>query len=463
MVTPNDRFPIARRRLRPATVIYSSAAALVLLLFVGVGVGMLISERRVREELAKIRAAGEPITPADLEAFYALPPGSRDTSSLWLSAAEAVTEPGYCADAAGLPLVGDGSNKLPEPDEPWPQQAAAEAFLAKYASVLARLHQAAALGGQARYPTRFSDGATMMLKPQPELRFAALLLTLECEVHARRGDAHSAAASIRALFAMARSFEHEPVLVAQLMRLTKDDAAINRLERLLQTAELSDDDLVALDGDMAVIDYYAHLHRSLLGDRVLGLQHFGNSEALDNAAPPTAAYGIFRQADLAVYLQVMSDHVAASTARNLVSLQAAMDLAQDNTRAVTTAPLADWRYPFSKLAVPSLEACLDAIGRGTARCEAGRAAIAVERFRLANGRLPKTLGELVPGFLPRWPVDPFDGAALRWSVAGDEYRVYSIGVDGIDQGGLAGEQGAGGDLVFRVPLRNEKPDETTDE
>lgn len=440
-----------------------AAAALAVLLVCGLGIGLLIAGWQVREEIDKIRAAGEPLTAADLEAFYTLPPGSGDATVLWMEAADAVTQPGYTADAARLPLVGNGDIKLPEPDDPWPQQPAAEAFLAKYADLLGKLHEAAATGGGARYPTRFSDGITMTLKPQPELRFVALLLALECEVQARRGDAHAAVGSIRALFALARSFEHEPLLVTELLRLGKDGAAIDGLARLMQTAELSEVDLVAMDRDLATIDYYTHLYRSLLGDRVCGIQVFGNPEALGKDSPPAAAFGIFRQNDLAVYLQIMGELVAASNAKNQVALRTAMDAAKQNVDRVMNAPMSSLRYPMSKLVVPSLQACTDAVGRGTARRDVARTAIALERFRQAKGQLPDSLGDLVPDFLPQAPTDPFDGAPLRWMASDDEYRVYSIGPDGVDHGGTVAESPAAGDIVFRVPLgrtvREKAPDD----
>ena len=46
------------------------------------------------------------------------------------------------------------------------------------------------------------------------------------------------------------------------------------------------------------------------------------------------------------------------------------------------------------------------------RCAAS--ACAVERFRLKYGKLPENLGQLVPEFLAKIPVDPFDGKNLRY-------------------------------------------------
>jgi hypothetical protein len=62
-------------------------------------------------------------------------------------------------------------------------------------------------------------------------------------------------------------------------------------------------------------------------------------------------------------------------------------------------------------------------------------AIAVERFRLAHGRLPENLNELVPQFLSAVPIDPFDGQPLRYHRLAKGYVIYSIGSDDHDDGG----------------------------
>jgi hypothetical protein len=62
-------------------------------------------------------------------------------------------------------------------------------------------------------------------------------------------------------------------------------------------------------------------------------------------------------------------------------------------------------------------------------------ALAIERYRIAHGRWPESLQQLVPQFIGNLPLDPFDGQALRYRRLPDGVVVYSIGWDGIDDGG----------------------------
>ncbi len=61
--------------------------------------------------------------------------------------------------------------------------------------------------------------------------------------------------------------------------------------------------------------------------------------------------------------------------------------------------------------------------------------LAVRAFQLEHGRLPATLSELTPDLLPTIPADPFDGLPLKYRVAGDRAVLYSVGPDGVDNGG----------------------------
>jgi hypothetical protein len=99
------------------------------------------------------------------------------------------------------------------------------------------------------------------------------------------------------------------------------------------------------------------------------------------------------------------------------------------------------------LTLPALSAALAATGRGQADASATVTAIAIERYRRKTGRWPERLDQLVPDFLPQVPLDPFDGQPLRYVVLDTEYRLYSVGQNGVDDGGTADDQK---DCVFAV-------------
>jgi hypothetical protein len=78
--------------------------------------------------------------------------------------------------------------------------------------------------------------------------------------------------------------------------------------------------------------------------------------------------------------------------------------------------------------------------------------MAVERYRLARGHWPESLSELVPEHLKSIPRDPFDGAELRYLDFAEGVIIYSVGPDGVDNGGNITQNPStpGSDLGFRL-------------
>lgn len=61
---------------------------------------------------------------------------------------------------------------------------------------------------------------------------------------------------------------------------------------------------------------------------------------------------------------------------------------------------------------------------------------AVERYRLKHRRLPDSLEVLAPEFLKNIPIDPVLGGTMRYVKKEREgYLIYSIGLNGVDDGG----------------------------
>jgi len=67
-----------------------------------------------------------------------------------------------------------------------------------------------------------------------------------------------------------------------------------------------------------------------------------------------------------------------------------------------------------------------------ARLRCARAVIAVERYRLAHGKLPESLDILAPAFLASVPVDPFSGKKMIYVCLKSGFAVCSVGKDGVD-------------------------------
>jgi len=84
-----------------------------------------------------------------------------------------------------------------------------------------------------------------------------------------------------------------------------------------------------------------------------------------------------------------------------------------------------------------------------AQVRSAQLALAVERYRMANGGTPESAGQLVPAFFSAVPVDPCNGQPLGYRPVEDGYIVFSAGAGPHGTGGML-SSGQNRDFVFRV-------------
>jgi len=410
-----------------------------------------VSARRVEEQLALIREAGEPTTSDDLEAFYPGTEAEEFTAGLWISAAEWLEGEAFLKAAEDMPIVGDSEVEIPPPGQPWSELEAVDAFLQEYADVLEQLHEAAASGKTARYPTDFSQGYNMRLDHVQKLRAAARMLALQAHVRAHRGDAHGAAESIQAMFALAESLKKEPILVSQLVRTAFDGMAQEVLQRQLPTVDFSKEDLDRMQAHLRSVEYEESMRRAMVGERGMVIVMMQNPADLATAEGlPRFIPRFVWNDNLVCYLEYMDAVIAASKKPMPAALDEAEKVDDKLCREMSGgSPLAKPGRMMASMLIPATGSVFEVRARSTASSRAVDAVIAVERFTRENGRLPKTLEELVPKFLPQVPADPYDGQPLRYVVRDGEYVIYSVGKNRADDGGQGNEQ-LEPDLVFPV-------------
>ena len=84
-------------------------------------------------------------------------------------------------------------------------------------------------------------------------------------------------------------------------------------------------------------------------------------------------------------------------------------------------------------------------------------ACALERYRLANGQFPETLGALTPQFISRLPNDVIGGQPYKYRRTADgQFILYSVGWNEKDEGGVPGNKiydEKQGDWVWDYPAQ----------
>ena len=85
-------------------------------------------------------------------------------------------------------------------------------------------------------------------------------------------------------------------------------------------------------------------------------------------------------------------------------------------------------------------------------------AFALAAYRRDHGSYPAKLDDLAPKYLAAVPDDLFSGQAVLYRLSDKGYLLYSVGVNGEDEGGRPfDDEPAGDDLPVRMPLPELKP------
>jgi hypothetical protein len=111
---------------------------------------------------------------------------------------------------------------------------------------------------------------------------------------------------------------------------------------------------------------------------------------------------------------------------------------------------------FVTLLVPAVQPALDAQDRDTMESKLNALAFALAAYRADNGSYPERLAGLVPKYVSAIPKDLFDNDGdLRYQPTAHGYLLYSVGVNGKDDGGPGLGGTSNDDIGIRMPDSDE--------
>lgn len=380
-------------------------------------------------ELESIRRAGYPVTLAELDRWYATPPPGENAADIYIKAFDKY-DPNNGSSAIedpNLPVI--GSAQLPRRSAPLPREMlqAIEAYLDKNREALDLLKRAPTKT-RARYPIDLTRGPAVELPHLAPLKLGAMLLQLAALRDVEISQCERALDGCHASIRLAGSLLDEPDLFSQLVRLRCLDTSVASLERVLCRCGVPDRQLAGLMSELHDTEAPKSMLRAFAG-------------VLCNVNDAFDRLGSIHK-DRPQHLKIMQDYIKACTKPFPERLTDRSGVEQQIKRLPTY-----YEIPW----IPSIGHSLVLEGETVARLRAARAALAVERFRNATGKLPDRLSELVSTYLDEIPADPFDGKPLRFKRPATGYVIYSVGEDGTDDGGAEPKEDEGAkDVTFTV-------------
>jgi hypothetical protein len=152
-------------------------------------------------------------------------------------------------------------------------------------------------------------------------------------------------------------------------------------------------------------------------------------------------------ADIRTELSCLEIERIESNLAPLVSAREPLDLLIARNR-VLDEEAAGWRGRLAgaglrmrgvEIRSPGIVATIAAFQRRDAKLAMLRTDLAIRCYGQTHGNWPEDLAALTPDHLATLPVDPYSQQPLVYRATGDDFVLYSVGSDGVDDGGKFGD------------------------
>jgi hypothetical protein len=325
----------------------------------------------------------------------------------------------------------------------------------------------------------YTQGLQAPLPHLAKAEEAALLFSPAALDALHRGDSAGAVTNIHTILALLNAWK-EPFLISQLVRIAMAQIAMSDQWELLQSTKLSDEQLAMLQRDWMDMDFVQSMENAFLMERIIacsGIQNLrgSNSPFLRYSGMYGSSSGIGSSGDWLEDLKDVGRSAKRKTSETLwrvswsysdeLSILKGDQVLIEAIRQVQTngyfknglaerdrklaalgmnQPGTNWlrdelddEFPVIVVdSVLELSRSFDRLLTMEAARHMAITSIALKRYQLRHAKLPADLNALVPEFLPQVPRDPVDGHPLRYQVTSDNsFLLYSIGKDGVDNGG----------------------------
>ena len=315
-----------------------------------------------------------------------------------------------------------------------------------------------------RFPIHYGDGYNTLLAHLAKLRSFATLFQLRATAELAMTNTDAAFADLQTVFRLADSLKGEPIAISESVRVAMCEQGLQTLWEGMGDHLWSETQLAEVQKQSATLDVEAEFIRVFKAASAVG--HLNTEQILqdrrryarswDNALPGINGKELFE-----LYLRFAPSGWLYQN--ELVQHRRLDGFVASLEKFGTTGVFAPIPYrPADQTKLYELLVdfpggfwtnILNQIPLAHAHLNLAEVACALERFHLAHGAYPQTLGELAPQFIARLPNDFMDGQPLRYRRLDDHrFKLYSVALDLKDDGGTfpASADGATGDWVWEI-------------
>ena len=413
-----------------------------------------VMERRWQANLDVLREAGEPVTLAELA-----PPPVPDNENAAPLYLKAMAHPAIEPDDESYPVYA----RVEESESLTTEELKRARLVVATAREPLEILREASRMPRCRFPRDYDASAVDISLTAPEWgkgRQAFQLLQIAARVHLADGKADEAVADCLGLLKLARADQDFPLRISLMVEYVRLRKLHDDMQGLLDGAEPSASTLQGFLGAVGDVEDRARLLRALKGERCWTIAFSGELiadrpavlrrfDCLTSQAVKFswAVLGPLAYRDRMAYLGIMGKWIRLADKpyheRGLAWRYGGIPMGSGLNQF-------PWGRPFTYLLDYQTHTELVNYDRRVVQMSSVKLAVALRLCRLNYGRYPDDLAALVPEFLDKLPTDPFSGKEFIYRKEGQGFVVYSVGVNGTDDGGVEDAKNRdAGDIVWK--------------
>lgn len=324
--------------------------------------------------------------------------------------------------------------------------------LGRFAPEFQQLREAAAARPDCRFPTHYDVEPpwSILLPHLARMKALTTFTHVRAVAELQAGRSADAFDDLKLGLRFSDSLKGEPLLISHLVRIATLTINLQTLREGLLRHAWTDPQLAELATHLASEDLLTDYELAMRGERALetgGVEFLGRQGFRTNPfdylgsddespGPPFCGNafpsGWFYQNMLTMARAFEDFALPVVDARNH---RVFPDVGEKGTRAVNQMRTGPYTI-IAKMLLPALGKAVSRSAQIQTYVDAGHVASALERFRLAGGKLPDALTTLTPALLAKVPADVIDGKPLRYRLRDEGgYLLYSLGWNQTDDGG----------------------------
>ena len=368
---------------------------------------------------------------------------------------------GHALDLSRVQAYYRQRNDFPQPPQPGTPADDVRLALTRYQPILDELTQAVAERPSTRFPVNWTlrPAAGIALPHYNTIQVLTSTLRLRAVAELAAGQAAAAQRDLALMFRLRQTMENDPFLIPALVDVTCLNLLMQPIWEGLAARQWTAEDLDGLRDRLRGIHILREYQQGVRSERAFfsarwpeDMQNFAQARSMAKEPPSTSGdepalspldrrlWNFLPYWPRGWYEQnaaVASRYLQADWIDTVDPANHRLDFSRNQATAPAMKTIPATPYTLLvRIHLSVFGSIYNKFAQAQTILDQAVTACALEKYFLEQHAYPATLAALVPGYLDRVPDDVIDGAPMRYRLTVDgRYQLYSVGLDGHDDGG----------------------------